>query len=233
MAVHSSVAVATPPSPLDRSPHVRGTEPVEPARIEESGRRIGVLVVHGHDIVRLGFRLLFARLPWVERCLGASNAENAMALWCRYEPHVALVDLFVDATAGSDLCVALRRARPHGRVLLMSSSERMTRTAVRSVGASGFVPTGSSAEAIVQAVRLAGMGRMISQPKCAQPGLLSKRQREVLRLMAAGETNQEIGSTLGLSAHTVKGHTCALYRRLQVRNRAEAVRRAQQIGLLA
>lgn len=195
-------------------------------------RRIGVLVVHSHDIVRLGFRLLLARVPWVERCLGASNPEQAMELWQRYEPHVALIDLFLDATAGSDLCIALRRARPHGRVLLMSSSEHMTRTAARSAGASGFVPTGSSAAAIVHAVRLAGMGRFISQPKCEHQDMLSKRQREVLRLMAAGETNHEIGSKLGLSPHTVKGHTCALYRRLEVRNRAEAVRRAQQIGLL-
>jgi DNA-binding NarL/FixJ family response regulator len=114
----------------------------------------------------------------------------------------------------------------------MSSSDRMTRGAAVAVGACGFIPTGAPAAAIAKAVRLAGMGRMVSQPPPAQRALLSERQRDVLQLIAAGRTNQQIGSKLGLSANTVKGHTCALYRRLEVRNRAEAVRRGQQVGLL-
>jgi ATP/maltotriose-dependent transcriptional regulator MalT len=65
-----------------------------------------------------------------------------------------------------------------------------------------------------------------------QEDLLSTRQREVLELLAAGDTNGEIAHKLFLSAHTVKQHTCAIYRKLQVRNRAEAISRAQGLGLL-
>jgi two-component system response regulator DesR len=70
-------------------------------------------------------------------------------------------------------------------------------------------------------------------PKSDQPEqLLTEREREVLDLIAAGSTNKEIAEQLFLSPHTVKEHTSTLYRKLQARNRAEAVQRAQRIGLL-
>jgi ATP/maltotriose-dependent transcriptional regulator MalT len=62
---------------------------------------------------------------------------------------------------------------------------------------------------------------------------LSDRERAVLELMASGATNPEIGEALHLSRHTVKEHSSALYRKLEVRNRTEAVQRAQRLGLLS
>jgi len=62
---------------------------------------------------------------------------------------------------------------------------------------------------------------------------LTERERAVLELMASGATNPEIGETLHLSRHTVKEHSSAVYRKLGVRNRTEAVQRAQRLGLLA
>jgi len=62
---------------------------------------------------------------------------------------------------------------------------------------------------------------------------LSSREQEVLDLVAGGATNREIAAALHLSPHTVKEYTSALYRKLDVRNRAEAVQRAQRMGLLA
>ena len=71
-------------------------------------------------------------------------------------------------------------------------------------------------------------------PTTEQPApLLTDREREVLGLIAAGSTNREIAEQLYLSPHTVKEHTSAVYRKLQARNRAEAVQRAQRIGLLS
>ena len=70
-------------------------------------------------------------------------------------------------------------------------------------------------------------------PKSDQPEpLLTGREREVLDLIAEGSTNREIADRLFLSPHTVKEHTSALYRKLGARNRAEAVQRAQRVGLL-
>lgn len=66
----------------------------------------------------------------------------------------------------------------------------------------------------------------------AGPGL-SDREMEVLQLIATGATNREIAAELNLSPHTVKEHTSTVYRKLEVRNRAEAVQRAQRLGLLS
>jgi DNA-binding NarL/FixJ family response regulator len=74
----------------------------------------------------------------------------------------------------------------------------------------------------------------VFEPTAEQPApMLSEREREVLDLIAAGSTNREIAEQLYLSPHTVKEHTSAVYRKLQARNRAEAVQRAQRIGLLS
>jgi DNA-binding NarL/FixJ family response regulator len=197
-------------------------------------RSLRILVVHDHDVVRSGFRLMLGRLRWVERCLGASNAEDAHLLWNRYDPHVALVDLSVSGAWGADLCRSLRRERPNGRVLLMSAHQRIAPAAARAAGAAGFVSTGSRADEIAQAILQAWDGRTVATLAPAESaGSLSERQREVLRLMASGATNREIASELCLSPHTVKGHTSDLYRRLRVRNRAQAVRRAEMVGLIA
>jgi ATP/maltotriose-dependent transcriptional regulator MalT len=66
-----------------------------------------------------------------------------------------------------------------------------------------------------------------------EPGPLSGREREVVGLIAGGATNREIAQRLYLSPHTVKEHTSAIYRKLGVRNRAEAVKRAQRLGIIA
>jgi DNA-binding NarL/FixJ family response regulator len=85
----------------------------------------------------------------------------------------------------------------------------------------------------VAAVRAVGQGMTMFAPKTDQPEpLLTEREREVLELIAGGSTNREIAEKLYLSPYTVKEHTSALYRKLGARNRAEAVRLAQQIGLL-
>ncbi len=80
---------------------------------------------------------------------------------------------------------------------------------------------------------MVGLGMTMFPPQADQPpNLLSAREREVLALIADGSTNREIAAQLYLSPHTVKEHTSALYRKLKARNRAEAVQRAQRIGLL-
>jgi two-component system response regulator DesR len=80
---------------------------------------------------------------------------------------------------------------------------------------------------------MVGRGRTRFPPKASQPAPpLTEREREVLDLIAAGSTNREIAQRLYLSPHTVKEHTSAVYRKLGARNRADAVQRAQRVGLL-
>jgi DNA-binding NarL/FixJ family response regulator len=204
-----------------------------PHRLKPPDQRLRVLVVDDHDVVQWGFRVLLAEQPWVERCLAARTGQEALALARRFEPHVALVDLFLAEESGVDVCEAIRNASPSTRVLFISGAGRMSPAAARSAGASGFVSKDLEAREVVAAVRMVGMGMTMFAPKASQPEPpLTAREREVLEAIAGGATNREIAQRLYLSPHTVKEHTSAVYRKLGARNRAEAVQLAQRIGLL-
>ena len=197
--------------------------------------RLRVLVVDDHDVVHWGFRMMLGELEWVERCLSARTGDEALDLTRRYAPDVALVDLFLGAESGPDVCERLRTERPELRVLLISGAGRISVTTARACGASGFVPKDWPAADIARAVRMVALGMALFEPE--PPPLaqlvLTNRERDVLERVAGGATNREIAAELHLSPHTVKEHTSALYRKLAVRNRAEAVQRAQRLGLLS
>jgi DNA-binding NarL/FixJ family response regulator len=209
---------------------------VNPSRIASgsSERKLRVLVVDDHEVVHWGLRLMLGEQPWVERCLSARNGTEAMALLQRYHPHVALVDLFVGQESGAEICERLRAESPDTNVLLISGAGRISPNAARAAGAAGFISKDWPAADIAGAVRMVGLGMTVFRPHEAPGGPpLSDREREVLDLIASGATNREIAGRLYLSPHTVKEHTSSLYRKLGARNRAEAVQKAQRLGLIA
>jgi two-component system response regulator DesR len=199
-------------------------------------RRLRVLVVDDHDVVHWGFRLMLGEQPWVERFLSARTGDEAEDMARRYTPHVALVDLFLGAESGAEVCERLRAASPVTRVLLISGAGRISAEAARACGATGFVPKDWPAVDIARAVRMVGLGMSMFEPEddAAQPAgpNLTTREQEVLELVATGATNREIAAELHLSPHTVKEHASALYKKLEARNRADAVLRAQRMGIL-
>lgn len=191
-----------------------------------------VLVVDDHAVVQWGFKVLLGRQRWVERCVVASDPEEAIEVTGRHHPHVALVDLFLGERSGAELSEAIRAASPQTRVLLISGVGWISPQAARAAGASGFVSKDWSADEVAMAVRMVGKGMTVFARREEGPVTpLTEREREVLVLMSSGATNREIAARLFLSPHTVKEHTSALYRKLGVRNRAEAVRRAERLGL--
>jgi len=206
------------------------------AAVQQDGSadRLRVLVVDDHDVVHWGFRLMLGELDWVERCLSARTGDEALDLTRRYSPDIALVDLFLGEESGPDVCERLRGARPELRVLLISGAGRISVSTARACGASGFVPKDWPAADIARAVRMVAEGNALFEPAPAPLAqlVLTSRERDVLERVAGGATNREIAAALHLSPHTVKEHTSALYRKLEVRNRAEAVQRAQRLGLL-
>ncbi len=209
---------------------------MNPSRIATGSgeRRLRVLVVDDHEVVHWGLRLMLGEQPWVERCLSARNADEAFKLATRYDPHVALVDLFVGQESGAEICERLRARFPHCNVLLISGAGRISPNAARAAGAAGFISKDWPAADIAKAVRMVGLGMTVFKPHEAPAGPpLSEREREVLEAIASGATNREIAGTLFLSPHTVKEHTSSLYRKLGVRNRAEAVQKAQRLGLIS
>ena len=144
-------------------------------------RRLRVLIVDDHEVVHWGFRLLLTEQPWVERCLTARNGEEGRELARRYEPHVALVDLFVGEESGAEMCEALRRESPTTRVLLISGAGWISPQAAKAAGASGFVSKDWGADEVAAAVRAVGNGRTVFAAAKEQPHApLSPRERDVL-----------------------------------------------------
>jgi DNA-binding NarL/FixJ family response regulator len=199
---------------------------------EPAADGVAVIVVDDHDVVHWGFRVLLDRQSWVSRCDAASNAASALELIAGHRHDVALVDLFLGQSSGAELCGEIHAVSPDTDVLLVSGAGSISAAVARAAGASGFVSKDLSAKDVINAVRMVSLGIEVFGSDRPKAGGLSAREEEVLALIAGGSTNAEIAGRLFLSPHTVKDHTSSIYKKLNVRNRAEAVRRAQRIGLL-
>jgi DNA-binding NarL/FixJ family response regulator len=196
-------------------------------------RQISLLVADDHEVVTWGFRLLLCRMPWVKRCLQASDGAQALALARRYEPHVAIVDLELGDESGADVCTSIRQVSPRTQVLLMSSGTSVPDVTLRAVGASGYVAKAWPLEEAIAVIRAVGLGLTFNGTMCPSTMVsLSAREQDVLVRIAGGETNREIADALYLSPHTVKQHASAAFRKLQARNRTDAVQRARRLGLV-
>lgn len=195
------------------------------------GRGLRVLVVDDHDVVQWGFRLLLERQSWVERCLAASSGAEAVQVCRKVKPEVALVDMLLGSESGAEVCEEIHQVSPDTRVLLISGAGIISPNVARAAGAAGFISKDWSAVDVVRAVRRVSQGHEVfAEAPLDSP--LSEREQEVLSLIATGSTNKEIAGHLHLSPHTVKEHTSAIYRKLGVRNRAEATRQAQRLKIL-
>lgn len=158
---------------------------------EPAAESLDVLIVDDHDVVHWGFKLLLAKQGWVGSCVAATSSAEAIECLRRGPVDVALVDLFLGAGSGADLCEEIRRISPDTRVLLMSGAGTISPGAARAAGAAGFVSKSWRAADIAMAVRMVGNGMTVFEPGAepAEAGL-SAREREVLRLIAAGATNR-------------------------------------------
>jgi two-component system response regulator DesR len=192
-----------------------------------------VLLVDARDIVHYGFRELLQDDVWVERLLGARSQEQAIAVARSFRPHVAVLGASLSNQDAVELSESLRKWSAATRVLIISS-EPMSRRRAHAAGVSGVIPSTWHGRDIVGAARTVGLGMSLF---AAEPDegahLLTGRELEVLELIGSGATNREIAERLTLSTNTIKDHTSALYRKMSARNRAEAVVRGQQLGLLA
>ena len=194
-----------------------------------------MLVVDDHEVVHWGLRMMLGEQPWVERCLCARNTQEALALARRYDPHVALVDLFVGQESGAEICQQLLALCPRLNVLLISGAGRISPNAAKAAGASRLHLQGLARR---RHRRRGAHGRPRHDRLQAARGARRARRSpsasaRCSRRSRRGATNREIAGRLFLSPHTVKEHTSSLYRKLGVRNRAEAVQKAQRLGLIS
>ena len=204
---------------------------------------IRLVVVDDHPIVRQGLANALEDEADFQILGLAGSAEEALPLIARVQPDVVLLDLELPGLDGVAAIPRLVDAAPATRVLVFTAYDTDERVlgAIRA-GAKGYLLKGAAVAEIARAVRVVASGGSALEPRVGAklidavraPGAasLTEREREVLRLIAQGLPSKQIARTLNISERTVKFHSSALLRKLGAENRAEAVARAAQRGLL-
>jgi DNA-binding NarL/FixJ family response regulator len=208
---------------------------------------IRVLVVDDHAVVRTGLRRVLDAEPDIETVAEAATAERAVFEAIDHKPDIVLLDLMMPGKSGIDGMPALIQAVPEAKILILSMQDdpRYVREAFEA-GASGYVLKEAADTEVVSAVRAVAAGERyvhpalgarliaaeVEQRKRAEVDPLSEREREVLRLLALGHTNQEIAKMLYISVRTAETHRAHIMQKLGLSSRAELVRHALAEGLL-
>jgi DNA-binding NarL/FixJ family response regulator len=210
---------------------------------------IRVLVADDQSMVRAGFRMLLADEQDIEVVAEASNGIEAVAAAARTDPAVILMDIRMPELDGIEATRRILAANGAARVLILTTFglDEYVYEAL-CAGASGFVLKDDPPEQLISAVRTVAAGnallspaitkRVIRQftriPRPAPPkelGELTERELEILRLIATGLSNAEIGRTLFIGETTVKTHVTHILQKLGLRDRVQAVVLAHQAGL--
>jgi DNA-binding NarL/FixJ family response regulator len=201
-----------------------------------SGVDLSVLLVEDDSMVRGWVRLALEGSEF--RIAGeASSAEEAFDLFERRQPDVLLVDYNLAGAVGTEFIRELRQRGTRTPAIVMTANpQRGFNEAARDAGAQGSVLKTGRIDELLAALRnvLAGEPAFDPRHPVRAPGraALSRREREVLRLVAAGSTNREIAAELGVGDETVKTLLSRTFAKLGVRKRAEAVSAAHKLGLL-
>jgi DNA-binding NarL/FixJ family response regulator len=214
-------------------------------------RRIRVLIVEDQTLVREGIRSLLSLSPEIEVAGEASDGESAIARLAAVAPDVVLLDVRMPGLSGIEV---LERLSSEGRlpptiVLTTFGDEALVREAL-AAGAKGFLLKDVSLDGLVRAIRAvsSGEGAVVpvldspaargskslsgNFPTLDPPDALTEREREVLRLLARGQSNREIAQALSVAEGTVKNHVSSILSKLGVRDRTRAVLQAIKSGAL-
>jgi two-component system response regulator NreC len=208
---------------------------------------IRVVVVDDHALVRSGLRLLLEAEQGFVVEDEAADAEEAIRLARLHKPDVVLLDVVMPGRSGIDAAPEILAAAPHAQILVLSMQDdpSYVRQAF-GAGASGYLLKEAADDELVQAVREVAAGNHYVHPALgarlaaaeaeakarAEADPLSDREREVLRLLALGHTNQEIAKLLFISVRTAETHRAHVMQKLRLSTRAELVRHAIRQGLL-
>jgi DNA-binding NarL/FixJ family response regulator len=202
---------------------------------------IRILVTDDHPVVRDGLRGAFTGEPDIEVVGEAASGVEALAFVARHHPDVVLMDLRMPALDGVGAIRRLAAEHPEVRVLVLTTYDAETDVLPAiEAGATGYLLKDAPVADLLAAVRAAARGESVLAPSVAGrvlghlrgPGPLTRRELEVLRLVAAGATNRAAAGRLFISEASVKTHLLNAYTKLGVNDRAAAVGEAYRRGLL-
>ena len=199
-----------------------------------------ILIADDHPVVREGLRALIARRPDMTVVAEASNGREALDEAIRHKPDVALLDLRMPELEGADLIGAIAHRVPETRIVVLSTfaGDEDIYAALRA-GAKAYMLKDSPRDDLLACIRAVCSGNTWISPTAAatlatRVGTpeLTPREKDVLRLMAAGKSNREIGVELRVAEGTVKAHVSRIFGKLNVSARTEAVTQAVRRGLV-
>ncbi len=211
------------------------------------GKKIRILLVDDHTVVRRGIRMILSAQPDMEVVAEGKNGFEAIEEAGKTQPDVVIMDVNMEGMNGIEGARRIVESLPRCRVLALS----MHRDAVYvremlKAGAKGYLVKDADDDALLDAVRAVARGDAHLSPSVADSvltdyrrhvtnpmDLLTAREREVLQLIAEGKTNKDIASQLSLSVYTVEAHRGRLMEKLNLHSTGELVRFAMRNGFIS
>jgi len=205
---------------------------------------VRVLIADDHSVVRQGLRMFLKLDPELEVVGEAANGAEAIQMARALKPDVVLMDLLMPGTDGITATGRIRAEVPQTEVLALTSVlEDASVVGAVQAGAIGYLLKDTQAEQLCKAIKAAAKGQVQLAPEAAarlvrevrapdNPESLTGRETEVLRALATGLTNREIGRILNIGERTVKTHVSHLLSKLGLQSRTQAALYAVRIGLV-
>jgi DNA-binding NarL/FixJ family response regulator len=202
--------------------------------------RLGVLIADDHSVLRQGLVSLIGFEADMMVVGEASNGREAVDLWKQHRPDVILLDLRMPELDGVGVIKQIRADDENARIIVLTTfdGDEDIYRAIQA-GAKGYLLKDVPREALIDSIRRVYAGETCVPVHLANKlaervrgGSVSEREIDVLKLMAQGKSNKEIGSVLFVSAGTVKSHVKSIFAKLNVNSRAEAVANAAHRGLI-
>ncbi len=210
--------------------------------------KIRILLVDDHKVVRQGLCSLLELEPDLQVAGEASTGTEALTLLETVQPDLLLLDLRLPDLGGAQVCRQAIALYPHLAVLILTaiSSGEDVLDCIEA-GAKGYVLKDVDVSELIRTIRTVARGESVLDPQVTeavlervrragkgttQEGTLTGQEQEIVRLMARGLTNKEIGQQLFLSPNTIKVHITEIMRKLNVKHRVEVVLRATENHLI-
>lgn len=201
---------------------------------------IRILIVDDHPVVRAGLTSMLGTQVELQVIGSASSGEEALAMIQRDAPDVVLLDLRMPGLNGIDMLVAAKKSGSQVRAIILTSYET-DEDIYRAVqaGAQGYLLKDTPFKEMLEAIRTVNAGKRYIPRQIAQRLAermmrteLTARELEILKMLAKGPTNKQIGHALGISDYTVRNHVNSIIEKLEVSDRTEAATTAIQRGII-